>query len=84
MHYEERLSEVTWITSGGLLLKKIIFADFIVEIDENHMKSFFENYNLTNLIKQHTCYKNPANPKCIDLILTNVTFPKHLCSRKRA
>ena len=28
-------------------------------------------YNLKNLVKQKTCYKNPDNPSCIDLILTN-------------
>ena len=27
--------------------------------------------NLYSLIKQPTCFKNPENPSCIDLILTN-------------
>ena len=36
------------------------------------MRSFCEAYNLKSLIKQPTCYKNPDNPTCIDLILTNV------------
>ena len=36
------------------------------------MYSFCENYNLKTLIKQRTCYKNPDNPTCIDLILTNI------------
>ena len=27
--------------------------------------------NLRNLIKESTCFKNPENPTCIDLILTN-------------
>ena len=36
------------------------------------MKTFCENYNLQNLIKQPTCYKNPSRPTSIDLILTNV------------
>ena len=31
-----------------------------------------DSYNLTSLIKQSTCYKNPSHPKCNDLILTNV------------
>ena len=51
--------------------KMLILGDFNVGIDEPHMKSFCETYNLTNLIKQPTCYKNPDNPMCIDLILTN-------------
>ena len=36
------------------------------------MKSFCENYGVTNLIKQPACYNNPTNPTCIDLFLTNV------------
>ena len=35
------------------------------------MKAFCDNYNLASLIKQPTCYKNPNNPTCIDLILSN-------------
>ena len=35
------------------------------------MKAFCNNYYLTSLIKQRTCYKNPNNPTCIDLILSN-------------
>ena len=29
------------------------------------------SYSLRNLVKQKTCFKNPENPSCIDLILTN-------------
>ena len=35
------------------------------------MKISCESYGLKNLIKVPTCYKNPQNPSCIDLILTN-------------
>ena len=28
-------------------------------------------YNLKNLVKEPTCYKNPDNPSCIGLLLTN-------------
>ena len=55
--------------------KIMILGDFNVGIDEVHMKFFCEAYNLTNLIKQPTCYKNPDNPACTDLILTNVSRP---------
>ena len=48
--------------------KMLILGDFNVGIDETHMKFFCETYNLTNLIKQPICYKNPDNPTCIDLI----------------
>ena len=46
---------------------------FLGDFDEHHMKSFCENYGLKNLIRQPTCYNNPSNPVCIDLILTNVS-----------
>ena len=35
------------------------------------MKSFCESYNLTNLIKQPTCFKNLEKTSSIDLIWTN-------------
>ena len=35
------------------------------------MESFCESYRFKNLIKDPTCFKNPANPSCIDLMLTN-------------
>ena len=36
------------------------------------MKIFWEIYKLQNLTKEPTCFKNPENPTCIDLILTNM------------
>ena len=66
----DRLSE-SLDTFSSDYEKFIILGDFNVEINENHMKSFCENYDLTNLIKQPACYKNPTNPTCIGLILTN-------------
>ena len=38
------------------------------------MKSFCEFYTLPSLIKESTYYKNPQNPSCIDLILTNSPY----------
>ena len=32
---------------------------------------FMSLYSLRNLVKQKTYFKNPENPSCIDLILTN-------------
>ena len=51
--------------------KILILGDFNVGIEDQHMKAFCDNYNLTSLIKQPTCYKNPNNTKCIDLTLSN-------------
>ena len=46
-------------------------GDYNAEITETNMSSFCEIYHLTNIIKQPTCFKNPSNPSCIDLFLTN-------------
>ena len=35
------------------------------------MIGFCETYKLRNLVKHPTCFKNPENPSCIDLLLTN-------------
>ena len=52
--------------------KVLCLGDFNVEVDDQIMKIFCDSYSLTSLLKHPTCYKNPSNPKCIDLILTNV------------
>ena len=36
------------------------------------MSEFCEPYNLQNLVKDPTWYKNSSRPTCIDLILTNL------------
>ena len=50
-------------------------GDFNAGLDNAVLKDFCNLYNLTNLINKATCYKNPNNPSCIDLLLTN--FPKY-------
>ena len=49
----------------------LLLCDFNSEVSENAMKEFCDTYNLTNLIKEPTCFKNPLNPSSIHLILTN-------------
>ena len=49
----------------------ILLGDFNSEMGDNTMAAFGDTYNLTNLIKEPTCFKNPLNPSSIDLILTN-------------
>ena len=53
----------------------LVMGDFNSEITEDPMKNFCDTYNLKSLVKTPTCYKNPRNPTCIDLILTN----RHNC-----
>ena len=49
----------------------IIVGDFHTEIGEYYMNAFCERYSLSSVIKEPTCYKNPASPSSIDRILTN-------------
>lgn len=56
---------------SGLYGNFILMGDFNAEPTENAMEEFMKVYNLKNLIKGPTCYKNPVKPSCIDLMLTN-------------
>ena len=49
----------------------ILLGDFNVAPEEAKMSEFLNMYSLKNLVSQKTCFKNPENPSCIDLILTN-------------
>ena len=49
----------------------ILLADFNSCMKDSPMKTFGEIYKLRNLINEPICFKNPENPTCIDLILTN-------------
>ena len=49
----------------------LLIGDFNSEINEEIMKEFCDTYNLSNLIKDPTCFKNVHNPSSIDLMLTN-------------
>ena len=50
----------------------LILGDFNSELLETDMSEFCDIFNLKNLIKSPTCFKNPLNPSCIDLMLTNI------------
>ena len=49
----------------------LIIGDLNSCMTETPMKNFCELYDLENLIKQPTCYKNADNPSSIDVLLTN-------------
>ena len=49
----------------------VFLGDFNAGTEGISIKSFCRSYNLTSLMKQPTCLKNPEKPSCIDLILTN-------------
>ena len=51
---------------------KFLFAgDFNIEDNEPILLEFLTNYDSKNLVKEKTCFKNPENPRCIDLFITN-------------
>ena len=49
----------------------LLLGDFNSEMSESVTIDFCAIYNLINLIKGPTCFKNVENPSIIDLILTN-------------
>ena len=49
----------------------LFLGDFNSETSENYLNDFCNVYNLRNIVKEPTCFKNPENPSCIDLFLTN-------------
>ena len=49
----------------------ILMSDFNVEPNDATMKRFCQIYGCKNIVKDKTCFKNPINPTCIDLIITN-------------
>ena len=49
----------------------IIMGDFNSEPKVNALKEFLNLFDFKNLVKEPTCYKNPDNPRLIDLIITN-------------
>ena len=50
----------------------ILMGDFNAEPADTIVSDFYEIYNLKNIIREKTCFKNPNNSSCIDLIITNV------------
>ena len=68
-----------WIVWGRPLILSLssryenflLIGDFNAEVPDMSIKDFCDIYSFKNLIKEATCFKNPTNPKCIDLMLTN-------------
>ena len=49
----------------------MLIGDLNAEPTEAAVFNSCEIYNLKNLIKDKTCFKNPTKTTCIDLIVTN-------------
>ena len=48
-----------------------IMSDLNSKVKEKHLTEFSQLCNLKNLINMPTCFKNPSNLSCIDVMLTN-------------
>ena len=49
----------------------IIIGHFSGDVSDPHMNDFCNAYNLSSLVKEPTCHKNPDNPSCTERVLTN-------------
>ena len=49
---------------------QVTLCDFNVEPGNAYKKKFCENFDVTNFIKEPTCFKNPQQLSWIDVILT--------------
>ena len=57
----------------GTYDKLLLVGDFNITETETVLDEFLYENNLKCIVKDKTCFKNPENPRCIDLFLTN--FP---------
>ena len=58
----------------------IVIGDFNAEMTNSYLEEFCASYNLKNLIKNPTCFKNLENPTRMDHILTNHPKSLHVSS----
>ena len=49
----------------------LIIGDLNTEMSEPSLNEFCQTYNLESIVDKPTCFKNPKNPSCIDLMLNN-------------
>ena len=71
MNDNEFLSEVGKAIDFKDYQNIVVMGDINLEPDNDTLVEFKTTYNLVNLIKVPTCYKNVNKPTSIDVILTN-------------
>ena len=49
----------------------LIIGDLSAKMSEPSLNEFCQTYNLESIVNKPTCFKNPKNPSCIELVLTN-------------
>ena len=55
----------------------LIMGDFNADVSDPSVTSFCTLFKLKSTVNEPTCYKNPENPSCIDLFLTNCARSFH-------
>ena len=55
----------------GTYDKLLLAGDFNAAVTETAMEEFLYENNLNCIVNDKTCFKNPENPRSIDLFLTN-------------
>ena len=48
-----------------------MLGDLNAEPTSEALYDFCQVYGCSNIVKENICYKNPENPSCVDLIITN-------------
>ena len=66
----KRLDQVTCNYDNFMVLVDLHF-DYLHEEKGNALKNVCDIFDLTNLIKNSTCFCKDANPSLVDVILTN-------------
>ncbi len=51
--------------------KFLIVGDLNMQEGDACLDEFLDEFHARNLVKEPTCYKNPDNPSCVDLFITN-------------
>ena len=67
MHHLSKGLDIYMSQYDGILF----LGDFNSETWESYLNEFCNVYKLQNIVKEPTCFKNPGNPSCKDLFLTN-------------
>ena len=52
----------------------LIAGDFNMQEHNTKLNDFLDEFHTKCLVKEPTCFKNPENPSCVDLFITN--FPR--------
>ena len=53
--------------------KFLIVGDLNMQEGDACLEDFLHEFHAKKLVKEPTCYKNPDNPSCVDLFITNRT-----------